>query len=43
MSSNTYFNSVLRAAGAGNQGVNNQSVQEIVNEIENLQNRGIQN
>ena len=43
MSSNTYFNSVLRAAGAGNQGVNNQSVQEIVNNIRNLQTQGIQN
>lgn len=43
MSSNTYFNSVLRAAGAGNQGVNNQSVQEIINDIRNLQTQGIQN
>ena len=42
MSSNTYFNSVLRAAGAGNQGANNQTVQEIVNNIRNLQGRGIQ-
>jgi hypothetical protein len=43
MSSNTYFNSVLRAAGAGNQGINDQSVQEFVNNIRNLQSQGIQN
>lgn len=43
MSSNTYFNSVLRAAGTGNQGINDQSVQEIVNDIRNLQTQGIQN
>lgn len=43
MSSNTYFNSVLRAAGAGSQGINDQSVQEIVNNIRNLQSQGIQN
>ena len=42
MSSNTYFNSVLRAAGAGNQGINDQSIQEIVNNIRNLQTQGIQ-
>ena len=42
MSSNTYFNSVLRAAGAGNQGANNQTVQEILNNIKNLQSQGIQ-
>lgn len=42
MSSNTYFNSVLRATGAGNQNANNQTVQEILNDINNLQNRGIQ-
>ena len=43
MSSNTYFNSVLRAAGAGNQSANNQTVQEILNDIRNLQSQGIQN
>lgn len=43
MSSNTYFNSVLRAAGTGNQGINDQSIQEIVNNIRNLQTQGIQN
>ena len=42
MSSNTYFNSVLRAAGAGNQSANNQTVQEIVNNIRNLQAQRIQ-
>ena len=43
MSSNTYFNSVLQAAGTGSQGINNQSVQEIINNIKNLQSQGIQN
>lgn len=42
MSSNTYFNSVLQAAGTGPQGFNNQSVQEVINNIRTLQNQGVQ-